>query len=61
MPTNIRPPTRVTLLHYPEAFNLETTFQVRERDTATLEEMQNVVVDVEVNLLDREAKFKTKK
>ena len=33
-------------------------FQVRERDTATLEEMQNIAVDVEVNLLNGEAKFK---
>jgi hypothetical protein len=34
------------------------TFQLRERDTATLEEMQNVAVDVEANLLNKRSKLK---
>jgi hypothetical protein len=34
------------------------TFQLREMSTATLEEMQNFVVDVEANLLNREEKLK---
>ena len=59
IPADIRPPPGVALLHYLDAFNLEMAFQVGERDTATLEEMQNIAVDVEVNLLSREAKFKT--
>jgi hypothetical protein len=33
-------------------------FQLRERNTATLEEMKNVAVDVEANLLNRKAKLK---
>ena len=59
MPVDIRPPPGVALSHYPNAFNPWMAFQVRERDTATLEEMQNIVVDVEMNLRNREAKFKT--
>ena len=46
-------------MHYLDAFNPEMAFQVRERDIKTLEEMKNIVVDVEVNLLNRETKFKT--
>ena len=59
MPANIRPPPGVALLHYPNDFNPEMAFQVREREIETLEEMKNISVDVEVNLLNREAKFKT--
>jgi hypothetical protein len=33
------------------------TFQLRERDIVTLEEMKNVTVDVEANLLNRKAKL----
>ena len=33
-------------------------FQLRERDPTTLEEMKNVAVDVEANLMHREAKLK---
>jgi len=32
-------------------------FQLRERNIATLEEMQNVAVDVEDNLLNKKAKL----
>ena len=34
------------------------TFQLRERNTATLEEMQKITVDVEANLLNRKANLK---
>ena len=55
MPVNIRPPLGSTLLHYPEAFDPEMEFQLRERNLATLEEMQNSAVDVEVHFLIRRA------
>ena len=46
MPINIRPPPGSALLHYPGAFDPEMEFQLRERNLATLEEMQNNAVDV---------------
>lgn len=60
IPADIRPSLGVALWHYPNAFNPGMGFQIRERDTRTLEKMQNVVVDVEVKLLNGEEKFKTK-
>ena len=59
MPVDIRPPPGVAILHYLDAFNPEMAFQVRERDIKTLEEMKNISFYVEVNLLNREEKFKT--
>jgi hypothetical protein len=35
-------------------------FQLRERNTASLEEMQNIAVDVETNLLIKRSKLKEK-
>ena len=45
-------------MHYPSAFDPEMEFQLRERNLATLEEMQNSAIDVEDNLLIRRAKLK---
>ncbi len=58
MPVNIRPPPISALLHYPGAFDPEMEFQLRERNLATLEEMQNSAADVEAYLLIRRAKLK---
>ena len=58
MPANIRPPPGLALFHYPEAFDSEMEFQLRERNLATLEEMQNNAVDIETNLLIRRGKLK---
>jgi hypothetical protein len=35
-------------------------FQLRERNTATLKEMQNIAVDVKANLLIKRSKVKNK-
>ena len=51
MPVNIRPSLGSALLHYPGAFDREMEFQLRERNLATLEEMQISAVDVEAHFL----------
>ena len=58
MPSNIRPPPSSTLLHYPRAFDPEIEFHLRERKPSTLEQMQSMAVDVEVNLQIRREKLK---
>jgi len=58
MPADIRPTPRSTLLHYPGAFDPEMEFQLREKDIATLHEMQNSAVNVEAHLLIRRARMK---
>ena len=54
-----RPPPGLAHLHYLDAFDPKMAFQLRERNTATLEEMQNIAVDVEANLLNRKVKLRT--
>ena len=58
IPAKIKPPPGWALLHYPNAFDPEVAFQIRERDHSTLEEMQRMAVDVEANMLSREAKLR---
>lgn len=58
MPVDIRPPSRSALLHYLGAFDPEMEFQLRERNVAALEEMQNSAVNVEAHLLIRRARLK---
>jgi hypothetical protein len=58
MPVDIRPPLGLAQLHYPDAFDPEMAFQLRERNIATLEEIKKVGVDVEANLLNQKAKLK---
>jgi hypothetical protein len=60
IPTNIRPPPGSAHLYYPDAFDPEMTFQLRERNTTSLEEMQSIVVDVEINLLIKKSQLKDK-
>jgi len=58
MPVNIRPPPGSALLHYPDAFDPKMEFQLRERNLATLEEMQNSAVDIEAHFLTRRENLK---
>jgi hypothetical protein len=60
IPVDIRPPPGSAHLHYPDAFDPEMAFQLRERNTASLEEMQRIAVDVETNLLIKRSQLKDK-
>jgi hypothetical protein len=60
IPVDVRPPPGLAKLHFPDAFDPEMAFQLRERNTASLEEMQNIAVDVETNLLIKRSKLKDK-
>jgi hypothetical protein len=57
MPVDIRPPPVSAHLHFPDAFDPEMAFQLRERNTSTLEEMKRIAVDVEANLMNRKDKL----
>jgi len=58
MLVDIRPPPGSALLHYTGAFDPEMEFQLREKNVATLKEIQNNAVNVEAHLLIRRARLK---
>lgn len=39
IPDDMKPPLGLEILHYPDAFNPDMAYHLRERDLATLEEM----------------------
>jgi len=51
IPQNLRPPPDLALYTFPNGFDADTSYQLRERDPQTLAEMQSVAVSVEANLI----------
>jgi hypothetical protein len=59
--TEIKPPQGLALIKFPDGFDTDMSYQLRERNATTLEDMQKSVVSVEENLLARRARQRTKK
>jgi hypothetical protein len=55
IPTEIKPPLGLALIKFPDGFDADMSYQLRERDVATLEDMQKIAISVEDNLLAKEA------
>jgi len=51
IPQNLRPPPDLALIKFPDGFDSDMAYQLRERALATLADMQNIVVSVEANLI----------
>ena len=51
----------LALLKFPNGFDADMAYQLRERDPTTLEDMQKIVVSVEANFLARRARTRAKK
>jgi hypothetical protein len=56
IPTDIKPPPGLALIKFPDGFDADMSYQLRERDAATLEDMQKCAISVEANLLAKRAR-----
>ena len=56
LPQNLRPPADLALYKFPDVFNPDMAYQLKERALQTLADMQNVVVSVEANLIAKRNK-----
>lgn len=61
IPVNLRPPPSLALIQFPNGFDTDMAFQLRERNPPTLEEMQSVTLSVEVNLLAKRARVRNER
>lgn len=61
IPADIKPPMGLDLIKFPDGFDPNMAYQLRERDPATLEDMQKIAVSIEANLLAKRARTKTEK
>ena len=51
IPTHVKPPPGVAQLHYADAFDNDFALTLRERRSASLVDMMNDTIKVEVNLM----------
>jgi hypothetical protein len=61
IPNNIKPPQGLSLIKFPVGFDADMSYQLRERNHATLEEMKKCVVSVEANLLAKIVRQRTER
>jgi hypothetical protein len=58
---DIKPPQGLALIKFPDGFDADMSYWLRERNYATLEDMQKSVVSVEENILAKRARQRTKR
>ena len=51
----------LALIKFPDGFDTDMAYQLRERDPITLEDMQKIAVSVEANLLAKRARARAEK
>jgi hypothetical protein len=61
IPTEIKPPPGLALIKFPDGFDADMSYQLRERNAATLEDMQKSAISVEANLLAKRARQRTER
>ena len=61
IPASIKPPPKLALVNFPDGFDVDMSYQLRERNPETLEQMQSNIVSVEANLLARKARMRNEK
>lgn len=61
IPQNLRPPPSLALIKFPDGFDSDMAFQLRERNPPTLEDMQSIVVNVEANLISKRARARSER
>ena len=61
LPPHMKPPQGLALVKYPEGFDADMAYQLRERDYSTLEDIQKGVVSVEANLIEKRARLRSEK
>jgi hypothetical protein len=55
IPAEIKPPHGLALIKFPDGFDTDMSYQLRETNYTTLEDMQKITVSVEANLLLKRA------
>lgn len=56
IPLDLRPPPSLALINFPNRFDTDMAFQLRERNPPTLEDLQSVAISIEDNLISKRAR-----
>lgn len=58
---HLKLPVGLAMMKFPDGFAVDMAYQLRERELATMEDMQKIVVSIEANLLSKRAREKAEK
>jgi len=61
IPQNLRPPPDLALIKFPDGFDSDMAYKLRERAPRSLEDMQSIAVSVEANLISKIARARAKR
>jgi len=61
IPANIKPPPDLELIKFPDGFDADMSYQLRERNPPTLEQIQSDAISVESNLLAKRARMRNER
>jgi hypothetical protein len=61
IPTEIKPPQGLALIKFPDDFDADMSYQLREINSTTLVDMQKSVISVEANLLVKRARQRSER
>jgi len=61
IPQNLRPLANLALIKFPDAFDSDMAYQLRERAPRSLEEMQSIAISVEANLISKRARARAER
>lgn len=61
IPQNLRPPPDLALIKFPDGFDSDMAYQLRERTPPSLADMMNIAVSVEENLIAKRNRARTER
>lgn len=61
IPTTMQPPQGLALIKFPNGFDANMSYQLRERNISTLKEIQRNEFSVEANLLAKRVRLKAER
>jgi hypothetical protein len=61
IPAEIKPPQGLALIKFPDGFDVDMSYQLREINSTTLADMQKSVISVEANLLAKRARQRSER
>ena len=61
LPPHFKPPIGSSLVNFLEGFDPDMTYQLRDKDPLTLEEMQKVAIKSEANLAEKRVRTRSKR
>ena len=61
LPPHMKPPQGIALAKYPDGFDADMAYELRDKEYNTLEDMQKGAITIEANLMEKRARLRAEK